>query len=90
LYRVSDGRCKELLQQWGLWANRNSLTKELSAGMKQKLAISCAFVHDPSIIVMDKPTSNLDPVARKNMVEFLKSFRNKTKRFGSLLTIYSI
>lgn len=79
LYQVPNGRCEELLQQWGLWEKRKSLAKELSAGMKQKLAISCAFVHDPTIIVMDEPTSNLDPVARKNMVEFLKSFRNKNK-----------
>jgi len=79
LYEVSQIRGEALLNQWGLYENRGSLVKELSAGMKQKLAISRAFLHDPSIVLMDEPTSNLDPVARKNMVEFLKSLHDKEK-----------
>jgi ABC-2 type transport system ATP-binding protein len=79
LYEVSQIRGEALLNQWGLYENKGSLVKELSAGMKQKLAISRAFLHDPSIVLMDEPTSNLDPVARKNMVEFLKSLHDKEK-----------
>ncbi len=79
LYGVSEIYGEALLKQWGLYENRGSLVKELSAGMKQKLAISRAFLHDPSIVLMDEPTSNLDPVARKNMVEFLKSLHDKEK-----------
>jgi len=47
LYGVSQIYGEALLNQWGLYENRGSLVKELSAGMKQKLAISRAFLHDP-------------------------------------------
>ena len=81
LYNVPNDRKSELINQWQLNENKKSLVKELSAGMRQKLSIVRTFLHEPEIVFMDEPTSNLDPLARKNMVEFLKSFQDTETAF---------
>lgn len=81
LYNVPNDRKSELINQWQLNEYKKSLVKELSAGMRQKLSIVRTFLHEPEIIFMDEPTSNLDPLARKNMVEFLKSFQDTETAF---------
>lgn len=80
LYEVDTGRVERTLKEWDLSDKRNELVKRLSAGMKQKLAIARSALHDPPFIIMDEPTSNLDPSARKDVVDLLKSHtsRNKT------------
>ncbi len=80
LYGVDRGRMESILKEWNLWDKRKHQAKALSAGMNQKLAIAGSILHKPSFIVMDEPTSNLDPTARKNVVGLLKSYagRNKT------------
>lgn len=49
----------------------------LSGGMKQKLALSCALIHDPSILFLDEPTTGVDPVSRKEFWEILQSLKAK-------------
>ena len=79
LYGVSRERMERILKEWNLWDKRRQPAKALSAGMKQKMAIARSVLHNPSFIVMDEPTSNLDPTARKNVVGLLKGYRGKGK-----------
>ncbi len=62
-YRVSDwaDRGQQLLEKFELVERRDTLAQELSRGMRQKVAICCAYLHDPSVILFDEPHTGLDP-----------------------------
>ncbi len=83
LYRLTDAQRKEsneyFLKLLGLWEKRNVLAGAFSKGMKQKLAIARALVHDPEIIFMDEPTANLDPESSKAVREFILELKKKKK-----------
>ena len=83
LYRRTDAQRKEnneyFLKLLGLWEKRNVLVGTFSKGMKQKLAIARALVHDPKIVFMDEPTANLDPEAAKSVREFILELKKEKK-----------
>jgi ABC-2 type transport system ATP-binding protein len=69
LYRVPevDGRVPRVLREMELEDRHGALPEELSRGMKQKLAIGCALIHDPKALLLDEPLTGLDPVGIRRM-----------------------
>jgi ABC-2 type transport system ATP-binding protein len=71
LYRVPRGdrplRMKRLFEFSGLEPFQGRLAGQLSGGMKQKLGLSCALVHEPRVLLLDEPTFGVDPVSRRQL-----------------------
>ena len=69
LYGVADveSRMGPLLAELELGDKRQSLPGELSRGMRQKLAIACGLLHDPSVLILDEPLTGLDPAGMRRM-----------------------
>jgi ABC-2 type transport system ATP-binding protein len=69
LYRVADAqtRASRLLDELELTGRERSLPAELSRGMKQKVVLACAFLHDPKALVLDEPLTGLDPLGIHRM-----------------------
>ena len=58
-------RAQDLLKQLGLWTVRTDFTETFSQGMKQKLALAGAFIHEPQLIMLDEPLNGLDAAAAR-------------------------
>jgi drug efflux transport system ATP-binding protein len=67
-------RRDQLLSMTQLTAFRGRLADRLSGGMKQKLALACTLVHEPSLILLDEPTTGVDPVSRREFWKLLSEF----------------
>jgi ABC-2 type transport system ATP-binding protein len=76
--RMSDpaiqARRTRLLELTQLAPFRDRLADQLSGGMKQKLALACTLVHEPQLIVLDEPTTGVDPVSRREFWKLLSEF----------------
>ena len=76
LYGVAPGRTDEMLEHVGLVDKADIRTEDLSGGQKQRLSIACALIHDPDFVFLDEPTAALDPQARRNLWDLLRSLND--------------
>ena len=76
IHGVADyrGRRDRLLDMMQLAPFRSRLAERLSGGMKQKLALACTLVHEPDVILLDEPTTGVDPVSRREFWRLLSEF----------------
>jgi ABC-2 type transport system ATP-binding protein len=72
--RQYDDRRTRLLTLTQLLPFRDRLADRLSGGMKQKLALACTLIHEPRLIVLDEPTTGVDPVSRREFWKLLSEF----------------
>ncbi|HOU11739.1 MAG TPA: ABC transporter ATP-binding protein [Anaerolineae bacterium] len=77
LYEVADvkGQVEKYLRLLGLWDRRSDLVGNFSKGMKQKLAICRALLHEPAVVFLDEPTSGLDPEAARLVRDFIEEIK---------------
>ncbi|MFA5572905.1 MAG: ATP-binding cassette domain-containing protein [Candidatus Bathyarchaeia archaeon] len=82
-YKLPEAKRKErieyLLKMLGLWEKRELAAGTFSKGMKQKLAIARALIHDPQVLFLDEPTANLDPEASKIVRDFIIALKKEKK-----------
>ena len=79
LYDVDDveGQLSKYLKMLGLWSRRDDPVGSFSKGMRQKLAICRALLHEPRLLFLDEPTSGLDPEAAKLVRSFIEELRSQ-------------
>jgi ribosome-dependent ATPase len=74
--RVERGRrIKELLESTGLIPFADRPAKKLSGGMKQKLGLCCSLIHDPDLLILDEPTTGVDPLSRRQFWDLIDRLR---------------
>ena len=70
-------RIQELLESTGLEQFADRPAGKLSGGMKQKLGLCCALIHDPDLLILDEPTTGVDPLSRRQFWELIERIRER-------------
>ncbi len=81
LYGLSEWRCRarirETLELVQLWEARKQSARSVSGGMRRRIALTAALVHDPEVLFVDEPTANLDPILRARLWEHFRALRER-------------
>ncbi|HHX9847186.1 TPA: ribosome-associated ATPase/putative transporter RbbA [Salmonella bongori] len=80
-----EARITELLNSTGLVPFRDRPAGKLSGGMKQKLGLCCALIHDPELLILDEPTTGVDPLSRAQFWELIDSIRQRQSNMSVLV-----
>ena len=75
--RVAGARAEQYLTQLGLWDKRHAVSRELSGGMKRRLMIARALMHQPRLLILDEPTAGVDIELRRSMWSFLSELNQQ-------------
>jgi len=74
---LAKRRAEKYLKQLQLWDRRNSIARSLSGGMKRRLMIARALMHEPRLLILDEPTAGVDIEIRRSMWEFLRDLNER-------------
>jgi ABC-2 type transport system ATP-binding protein len=74
---LAKQRAEKYLKQLQLWERRNSIARSLSGGMKRRLMIARALMHEPRLLILDEPTAGVDIEIRRSMWEFLRDLNEQ-------------
>lgn len=75
--RLAKQRAETYLKKLDLWEQRNQISMRLSGGMKRRLMIARALVHQPKLLILDEPTAGVDIEIRRSMWEFLQNINQQ-------------
>lgn len=83
IYNISGLKAKKRIEEMvklaGLTGRENTISYYLSGGLKQRLALVCALVHEPELLILDEPTVGVDPITRKEFWDTLKGLAKEGK-----------
>ncbi|HEX9802269.1 MAG TPA: ABC transporter ATP-binding protein, partial [Gammaproteobacteria bacterium] len=75
--KLARQRAEESLKKLGLWEKRRTMARALSGGMKRRLMIARALVHDPKLLILDEPTAGVDIELRRSMWHYLREINRR-------------
>lgn len=75
--KLARERAEKYLRQLGLWEKRYDLSRTLSGGLKRRLMIARALIHEPKLLILDEPTAGVDVELRRSMWKFLRDLNNQ-------------
>ena len=80
-----DAMISELLWSTGLAPFSDRMAKKLSGGMRQKLGLCCCLIHDPDLLILDEPTTGVDPLSRRKFWELIDQMRSPPQGMSVLV-----
>jgi ABC-2 type transport system ATP-binding protein len=87
-YKAKDEKIEKVIDMTGLKEKRKAYTKNLSGGQRQRLALAIAMLNDPEILILDEPTTGLDPTARREIWDILMNLKKSGSTSLILTTHY--